>query len=126
MARVVNTTAAKTALGALYPAAADRGAAMTDDQLVAYLDRTVAGITSKPISRATLFRDGCGERGSASSLLKRAGSSRCGTCPTPSYQEASAVGQVARMWSAIAGRTTVSERPCVTSSGTSSDRSTSS
>jgi len=60
-ARVVNTTAAKTALGALYPAA-DRGAAMTDDQLVAYLDRTVARITSKPISRATLFRAGCGEK----------------------------------------------------------------
>ena len=50
-ARAVNTTAAKTALGPSYPAAAERGAAMTDDELVAYLDHTIAGITSQPISR---------------------------------------------------------------------------
>src|SRR5215218_8637973 len=63
---------------------------------------------------------------SASSRLKRSGSSRWGTCPTPSYQEASAVGQVARTCSAIASSTTVSARPWVTSRGTSSAASTSS
>ena len=59
-ARAVNTTAAKTALGASYPAAADRGAAMTDDLLIAYLDRTIAGITSQPTQqrRSTKPNDG--------------------------------------------------------------------
>jgi hypothetical protein len=46
-ARAVDTTAATTALGSSYLAAAERGAAMTDDELVAYLDRTIAAITSQ-------------------------------------------------------------------------------
>src|SRR5690242_5116234 len=54
---------------------------------------------------------------SASSWLKRAGSSRNGACPVSGYQDPRADGQVARMCSAIAGRTTWSLRPWVTSTG---------
>jgi hypothetical protein len=45
---------------------------------------------------------------SASSRLKRSGSSKKGACPTPSYQDASAVGHTSRTCWAIDGSTTVS------------------
>ena len=43
-ARAVDTTAARTTLGSSYRAAAERGAAMTDDELVTYLDRTMTAL----------------------------------------------------------------------------------
>ena len=47
--RATNTTQARDALGPAYPAAAERGATMTDDELVAYLDETITRIASRPV-----------------------------------------------------------------------------
>ena len=47
--RATNTRQARDALGPAYPAAAQRGATMTDDELVAYLDETITRIASRPV-----------------------------------------------------------------------------
>ena len=48
--RATTTTQARDALGPTYPAAAQRGATMTDDELVAYLDETITRIASRPVA----------------------------------------------------------------------------
>ena len=73
-APAVDTTAARTTLGSSYRAAAERGAAMTDDELVTYLDRTMtalgavatssqAGATASDGSRLRDGRGPVGHRG---------------------------------------------------------------
>ena len=47
--RATNTTQARDALGPAYHAAAERGATMTDDELVAYLDETITRLASRPV-----------------------------------------------------------------------------
>ena len=51
VSRATNITQARDALGPAYHAAAERGATMTDDELVAYLDETITDLASRPVGR---------------------------------------------------------------------------